>query len=120
MNIDSYSQNRSFVHLVFLEQQVHCVEIERREGRYSARLVVGVDELLLKASRTRRHTHSVLQAQEEEPLAGTIVATSRGEGFESLHDAFRSLRKDISMMQMLKAAARRPPVHLHSPAHSPS
>lgn len=88
--------DRTYVRLMQLGGQVHCIEVQRRDGLYSGRIFVALDQLLLQTRSAESKAH------------GEMVAISHGVGFESIKDVFRSLRKDVQINQMaiaLSAAA---------------
>lgn len=88
--------DRTYVRLLQLGGQVHCIEVQRRDGLYSGRIFVALNQLLLQTRDPDSKAH------------GEMVAISHGVGFETIKDVFRSLRKDVQINRMaiaLSAAA---------------
>ena len=76
--------DRVFRHFFPLKGRVHVVEVHRHEGLYTAKAFLGPEFY------TKRETS-------REAVRYPVVAISMGCGFATLHDAIRSLRKDITL-----------------------
>lgn len=88
--------DRTYVRLLQLGGQVHCIEVKRCDGLYSGRIFVALDRLLLQTRDAESKAHS------------EMVAISHGVGFQTIKEVFRSLRKDVQINSMaiaLSAAA---------------
>lgn len=116
-NLGYLDGDRTFAHLMILAGQIHCIEVRRIASLYTARIIVGVDRLLLLSEPTesasspevpqRRSTDragaTVITEVQGEPYVGRIVAISHGLGFRTLSDVFRSLRKDVEINHMARS-----------------
>lgn len=97
--------DRRFAHIVSVGGQVHCLEVIRKHDRYRACLYVCVDRLLLLQSGSNTWELPPRPAHPADRLAGRMVATSHGGGYETLTEVLRSLRKDVEINGMAHALA---------------
>lgn len=113
--------DRAFYHLVCFAGLVHCIEVHRQNNLYRGRIVLAIDRLLIEPMgdhwpqrpeaglfispgsppRTARQSLAT-----EVAAAGQVIAISRGVGFSSLREAFRSLRKDSEINQMAQTLSQ--------------
>lgn len=83
--------DRTFRHFFPLKGRVHVVEVHRHEGLYTAKAFLGPEFYVKNNSNPKAMRYPV-------------VAVSMGYGFASLHDAFRSLRKDMKLDAWARAS----------------
>lgn len=74
-------ENRTFRKFLPLEGRIHVVEVNRIDGSYTAKAYLGKDFYPLSKGHNK--------------VDYPIVALSIGNGFSTLRDAVRSLRKDL-------------------------
>lgn len=84
--------DRTFRHFLPLEGRIHIVEVQREEGLYKAKAFLGADF----------YPDDHGKGEVKYP----VVALSIGIGFATLHDAMRSLRKDLGFDAWARACIK--------------
>lgn len=84
--------DRTFRHFLPLEGRIHIVEVQREEGLYKAKAYLGPEFYPQDKGKDKVHY--------------PVVAFSIGHGFSTLHDAIRSLRKDLGFEAWARACVK--------------
>lgn len=84
--------DRTFRHFLPLEGRIHIVEVQRLEGLYKATAFLG--------------PQFYPQDKGHDKVKYPVVALSIGNGFSTLHDAIRSLRKDLGFEAWARASIK--------------
>ena len=84
--------DRTFRHFFPLDGRIHIVEVKREEGLYKAKAYLGPE--FYPQDKGKGDVHY------------PVVAFSIGHGFPTLHDAIRSLRKDLGFDAWSRACVK--------------
>lgn len=93
--------DRVFVRFVVFGSMVHCIEVDRKRMRYSAKIIIGVDRLVMAQSHLQNSPIMLPGINKGlNNFAGITVAVSNGSDFTTLRGAFCSLRRDFEIHRM--------------------